>query len=58
VLETAIIDSLAAVSPLIGQVDYVPGLPMAGTINIPVITGQADPAAEPRAHTRRQATRR
>lgn len=40
VLETAIIDSLAAVSPLVGNMDYVPNLPMGGTINIPVITGR------------------
>lgn len=40
VLEQAYIDTLAQVSPLMNEFDFVPGLPMAGTINIPTITGR------------------
>ncbi len=40
VLETAIIDAMPAVSPLVGNMDYVPNLPLAGTINLPVLTGR------------------
>lgn len=40
ILEQTIIDTLAQVSQLVGLVDYVPGLPMAGTINIPTRTGR------------------
>jgi HK97 family phage major capsid protein len=44
-LETTPIDTLEEVSTLLGDVDYVPGLPMAGTINIPTIT--ARPSLKP-----------
>lgn len=39
-LDATPIDTLEEVSSLLGEVDYVPGLPMASTINIPTITGR------------------
>lgn len=40
VTETQLIDTLEQVSDLLGEVEFIPGLPAASTINIPTLTGR------------------
>ena len=46
VTEMSLIDGLEEVSPMLSMVDFIPGLPAAGTINIPVLT--ARPTMQPK----------